>query len=375
MMSTPTAHDTHTVGTPPTLPFNLAEPFGLQSADKAELLVRTLNELTAWHNEHCAAYANMVERMFPSNRPAGSREEVPFLPVRLFKTLELASAPKNQIIKTLTSSGTTGQAVSRIFLDRETSVRQTRVLAAIIASFLGKKRLPMVIIDCADLMKDRTKFNARAAGILGFSVFGRNHHYCLDSDLNLLADNLRSFLDEHRGGPILAFGFTFVVWQGLYQQAQRAGTTFDFGPGSTLIHGGGWKRLLDQRVDNATFKQSMREQLGIERVFNYYGMIEQVGSIFMECEHNHLHAPVFADIVIRDPLTLAPLLPGETGVVQVLSALPTSYPGHSLLTEDLGVLHGEDDCPCGRLGRHFSITGRMPQVEMRGCSDTRIMPT
>lgn len=372
-MNPNTHHDPDRSPEAPALPFDLAQPFGLAACEKQALLLSTLNELTAWHSERCEPYRHMRERMFAAG-PAATREAVPFLPVRLFKSLELSSAPKDQIIKTLTSSGTTGQAVSRIYLDRETSIRQTRVLAAIMASFLGKKRLPMVIVDSPDLVKDRSRFNARAAGILGFSVFGRSHHYCLDDQLALDAAGLEAFLDQHRGTQILAFGFTFVVWQGLYQEAKRAGKRFNFGPGSTLIHGGGWKRLLDQQVDNDTFKNSLREQLGIENVFNYYGMVEQVGSIFMECEHGHLHAPVFADVIIRDPLTLEPVAVGQPGVVQVLSALPTSYPGHSLLTEDMGVLHGEDDCACGRPGRHFSVTGRLPQVEMRGCSDTRIIP-
>lgn len=356
----------------PGLPFDLSQPYGLRAADKRTMLLQALNELTQWHREHGAPYRQMVDRLFP---PAGARtlDTVPYLPVRLFKTLDLQSAPKSAIVKTLTSSGTTGQAVSRIYLDRETSMRQTRVLAAIMAAFLGKQRLPMVVVDSPDLLKDRTRFNARAAGILGFSVFGRSHFHCLDKDLQLDPDGLEAFLEKFRPDRVLAFGFTFVVWQGLYQGALKAGRRFDFGPGSTLIHGGGWKRLQDQQVSNAEFKRRLREQLGIDRVFNYYGMVEQVGSIFMECEHGHLHSPVFADIVVRDPHTLAPLPAGKPGAIQVLSALPLSYPGHSLLTEDMGVWHGEDDCPCGRPGRYFSVTGRLPQVEMRGCSDTRVM--
>lgn len=54
----------------------------------------------------------------------------------------------------------------------------------------------------------------------------------------------------------------------------------------------------------------------------------------------------------------------------MLSLLPRSYPGHSLLTEDMGVLLGEDDCPCGRLGKYVRVTGRVPKAEVRGCSDT-----
>lgn len=348
-------------------------PYDLRAANKSPLLRDALNALTAWHAQHCQSYANMRQRMF-GTAPATCCEDLPWLPVRLFKTQDLMSCEQSSIIKTLTSSGTTGQAVSRIYLDRETSLRQTRALTAIMTSFLGKQRMPMVIVDSAGLLRDRSRFNARTAGILGFSVFGRQHHYCLDSDLRLEIDALKDFLEQHRGTPILAFGFTFVVWQRLLQAVIAQGQKLDFGPGSTLIHGGGWKRLQDQQVDNATFKALLREHLGLERIFSYYGMVEQVGSIFMECEYGHLHAPAFADVIVRDPLTLEPLPPGREGVVQVLSTLPVSYPGHSLLTEDLGVLHGEDDCPCGRHGRYFSVLGRLPQTELRGCSDTRTIP-
>ena len=77
-----------------------------------------------------------------------------------------------------------------------------------------------------------------------------------------------------------------------------------------------------------------------------------------------------ADVLVRDPQTLAPLPMGQPGLLQLLSALPLSYPGHSLLSEDLGVLLGEDDCRCGRQGRYFSVLGRQRGAEVRGCSDT-----
>ena len=52
------------------------------------------------------------------------------------------------------------------------------------------------------------------------------------------------------------------------------------------------------------------------------------------------------------------------------SPMAVSYPGHSLLTEDMGAILGVDDCPCGRKGKYFRIDGRIPQAEIRGCSDT-----
>lgn len=350
---------------------DLAQPFGLAVAEKREALHAELAELTAWHRVQCPPYEAIVSRLFPSEPAA--LEELPFLPVRLFKRLDLMSVPREEVFKTLTSSGTTGQAVSRIYLDRATAAMQTRVLTAIVSDFLGPRRLPMVIVDSAELLRDRTRFNARAAGILGFSPFGHHHHYCLDASLRLDADGLDAYLAAHAGEAMLVFGFTFVVWQGLYEAAVRLGRRFTFGPGSTLIHGGGWKRLADRRIDNDVFKARVREVSGIKRILNYYGMVEQVGSIFMECEAARLHAPVFADVIVRDPVTLRPLPNGEPGVLQVLSTLPRSYPGHSLLTEDVGVVLGDDDCPCGRLGRTFAVHGRLPEAELRGCSDTRVL--
>ena len=43
--------------------------------------------------------------------------------------------------------------------------------------------------------------------------------------------------------------------------------------------------------------------------------------------------------------------------------------GHNILTEDIGKIEGVDDCKCGRKGKYFSIEGRVPGTEIRGCSD------
>ena len=99
-------------------------------------------------------------------------------------------------------------------------------------------------------------------------------------------------------------------------------------------------------------------------------MAEQTGCIYMECPCGHLHASIWSDVIFRRPSDFGIREPGEYGLIQVLSLLPRSYPGHSLLTEDMGVLLGEDDCPCGRLGKYFTVTGRAPRAEVRGCSDT-----
>ena len=84
----------------------------------------------------------------------------------------------------------------------------------------------------------------------------------------------------------------------------------------------------------------------------------------------HLHTSVYSDIIIRRAHDFSIADIGEKGIIQVLSILPYSYPGHSLLTEDEGILLGEDNCSCGRFGKYFKIVGRLQNAEIRGCSDT-----
>lgn len=344
------------------------QPFHLLQSEKEKKLLNNLNELTQFHTENCKEYAQMLIKTKQCVE-ATKLTDIPYLPVQLFKLLNLKSIPDNKVTKILTSSGTTGQQVSKIYLDKETAISQTKTLVDVMQPILGSKRLPMVILDTKSVLKNRTSFSARGAGILGFANFGRKHFYALNDDMTLDLEGLQQFLQQYKEQKILLFGFTFMIWQYVFKRLQQEETIIDFGD-SVLIHGGGWKKLKDEAVDTQIFNQSLMQQMGIREIHNYYGMVEQIGSIFVECSCGYLHAPSYADIVIRDPITFEPLGVGDEGIIQVLSELPKSYPGHSLLTEDIGTIHGIDNCSCGWKGKYFSVAGRIPKAELRGCSDT-----
>lgn len=348
-------------------------PYGLDSACKNKVMLEAMRQLTQWHAQQCANYQQVMKTLQVAPARLERLEVVPYLPVRLFKEFELLSVPRDEVFKTMTSSGTSGQQVSKIFLDRATASMQTKVLSRLMTDLLGKKRVPMLVIDSPSVLKDRLAFSARGAGILGFSMFGVDVTYALDNNMQLDVDALESFLARHPEGPIFLFGFTFMIWQYFVQPLLKIGSRLPLDRG-ILLHGGGWKKLQDQAVDNDQFKQSLHEVAGLTRVVNYYGMVEQTGSLYMECERGHLHAPVFSDVIVRRVKDFAPAAFGEQGVIEVLSMLPGSYPGHALLTEDRGTILGEDDCPCGRLGKYFHVHGRLALAEVRGCSDTHEAP-
>lgn len=344
-------------------------PYSLDKKEKADLLNRELNAITILHYENCSEYKRMLDAVNYDPYNATEYSNMPFLPVSLFKEFELKSVAPEDVFKTMTSSGTTGQAVSKIFLDKDTASLQQKVLVKIVESFTGVKRCPMLIIDCPSVVKDRKMFSARGAGIIGFSIFGTDKTYALTDDMQLDIEAIESFLERHKGERILMFGFTFMIWQHFYKELLKSERKWNF-ENAILIHGGGWKKLVSEAVSKADFKAKLEEVCGIKEVHDYYGMVEQTGTIYMECEKGHLHASIFSDIFMRRPSDFSKCDFGEKGIVQVVSILPKSYPGHSLLTEDEGILLGEDDCPCGRKGKYFDIIGRIKNAEIRGCSDT-----
>lgn len=328
-------------------------------------LLTGLNELTALHRERCEAFNNICARLHPRGHLAQNLADVPYIPVGLFKSLDLRSVPEEEIHRVMRSSGTSG-ATSKIYLDEATADSQADVLSEIMTYWLGPKRRPMLIIDTKSILRGSGRDSARAAAVVGMMRFGGAHHFALDDAGNLEVEALTDWLLRHADSQIFVFGFTFLIWSKLLPVAEEAGLDLSH---ATLFHGGGWKRLEDEAVSPHEFNATLKRSCGLDDIRNYYGMIEQVGSIYVESGDGILIPPRYADVLIRDPMTLEPLPPGEEGMIQVLSVLPRSYPGHSILTEDLGVVV-DNPYDRQRLGPWgLRVNGRLPRAETRGCSD------
>uniref|UniRef100_UPI00356A2CC1 LuxE/PaaK family acyltransferase n=1 Tax=Enterocloster aldenensis TaxID=358742 RepID=UPI00356A2CC1 len=349
--------------------FLAIRPYSLGSYEKKKMFGEWLTKLTEYHRQNCIPYERLLNAMDVQPDRKMEEEEIPMLPINLFKNMELKSIAPERIFKIVTSSGTEGQEVSRIYLDTDTARYQQIALANIGEDFWGGQRIPFLVIDSPDVLKKREMFSARGAGILGFSIFSSRICYALDREMRLDIDGVEAFLEQHKGKKILVFGFTYMIWKYLYKVLASQGKKLDLTNG-ILVHGGGWKKLENQSVSSEEFKDRISQVTGISRIHNYYGMAEQTGCIYMECSCGNFHASVYSDIITRRPDDFSPCSYGEKGIIQVLSPLARSYPGHSILTEDEGILQGADDCPCGRLGKYFKVTGRIRQAQVRGCSDT-----
>jgi phenylacetate-coenzyme A ligase PaaK-like adenylate-forming protein len=317
-------------------------------------------------------YKRYVQQWPIAVEQASEIYQLPYLPVSLFKSdASLNLVADDKIFRILFSSATTGTKPSRIPLDRETTKRMTKGTLSIMADFIGSQRRPYLVIDLEKTNARDAQLSARAAAIRGLQPFASETHYFLSGeDETLNIDELVAYADKNKGTDVLIYGFTYLIWSKLVEPLKKRGINLGL-ENAFVVHSGGWKKLVSMAVDKPHFNDQLAQVVGCSeaRIIDYYGMVENLGVIYPDCPHGNKHVAGFADVCIRSPLTLEPVEPGETGIVQVSSMLPSSFPGYCLLTEDLAQVVSYEKCPCGRPGLAFRFAGRIPKAEIRGCGD------
>lgn len=353
----------------------LGPPFAREPGERHAKLLAVLQAELSYAIERHVPLRRYVEAWPVDYRGAQRIADLPYLPVGVFKAdPPLALVSPEAIVRTLASSATTGQTPSRVVLDTETSRRMVKGVTSIIRDFIGPMRRPYLVIDTPESLLGGAQLGARSAAIQGLRSFATDITCCLQSDadgqLRLDERALLAFAEQVGNADALVYGFTYVIWQHFVLPLRARGITLRM-PNVRLLHSGGWKRLQDQAVPREAYAGGVASVFGCtaERIVDFYGMVENVGIIYPDCEHGNKHVPAFAEVIVRDPLTLEPVQIGAQGLVQVCSALATSFPGFTVLTDDIAEIIRYDGCPCGRRGTCFRFVKRVPKAEVRGCGN------
>lgn len=340
-------------------------PFSISKRKKNIFYSKFQKMLFYHHYKYCKEFKRISDLLFLKPNKNSDLEDLPFLHVNLFKKFNLRTNYNNNNHKIYTSSGTTGKNLSKISLDKKTSLLQSVILKNIFSELIKDRENTILFVENEKILTSEKKFSARGAAISGFIQLVNNYHFLLDKKGQLKIDFLKKILKKKKN--IIFFGFTSDIWIYLLKELNKKNIKFKKN-NALLIHGGGWKRLEDKNISKNHFNSFSKKILGIKRSINYYGMIEQTGSVFLECSEGYFHSSIYSEIFIRDK-NLKILPNYKTGLIQTMSLIPHSYPGHNILTEDQGYIVGTDSCKCGKLGKYFVLTNRVKDTEMRGCSD------
>ncbi|HEA66433.1 MAG TPA: hypothetical protein ENI07_06395 [Desulfobacterales bacterium] len=353
----------------------MKEVYSLDRAHKSSLLIEVLRKVAHHHYNNCQPYQNFCKKRRFNYDKWQQIEELPYLPASIFKDALLLSIPENKIFRTISSSATTSGRSSRIALDKETSRRQSKCFNKVVLNRLGNKRRKFIVIDTPESVGRNRQVTARSSTIRSLLFCAGKTHTCLeeiDGKFNLDDDKFDKLLLEAENAKeeIIIFGFTYILYSVVVRKLLEKKMKYKL-KGSKIIHIGGWKKLESEKVSPKKLIADCSDVFGVNKgdVVDFYGFTEQSGMIYPTCEAGVRHVPIWGEVVVRDQLSLNPMRIGEEGLLQFITPIQTSYPGHSVLTEDVGCITGIDDCSCGRKGKTFKVLGRAKQAEIRGCGD------
>jgi phenylacetate-coenzyme A ligase PaaK-like adenylate-forming protein len=347
-------------------------PFSLREDEKAPLFLAAMKEAITHHYNNCSMYRKFCEKRDFRPEKIDTVEDIPFLPVDLFKHVRLVSVKERDIGRTVHSSSTTTGTPSSVYLDEKTMKRQTTTMNAIVSEFIGKKRRDFMFIDSPKTIKSaHGELSSRATTMRGFLPFSRKAFYLLNDKLEIDEKALQHTL-EHVGPNPLIYGFTYIIYNAVKSGSHLQEKISQAVKNPVIIHSGGWKKLADMKVEKKHFNMEVSEFFNTapENVLDMYGMMEHLGITYIDCPCGHKHVPVYSDVIIRDVNTFKPVGVGKEGFIQLLTPIPHSYPGVSIISSDIGAVLGRDDCKCGRPGKYFVFRKRAPASEKRGCGDT-----
>lgn len=348
-------------------------PFDFDESKRGDIFYKAMLSAVDYHIKNCKIFKKWCLALnIKSSKDLNSIEDIPFFPNMIFKKINLLSTQSDY--RTILSSGTSGQEKSKIYLDNENSRRQRIVLAKILNKILGNKRLPFLISD-VDPFKSNSnnEINARVAGMTGYLLGSSSKEYVLKSgnknEIILNIEKLEKLVNSYNNQdiPVVIIGYTFMIYEKIISYMKENKIRLKLPKNSFLIHFGGWKKLEDKKIDKIKLTKSINKFLGIkiDNIVDIYGFTEQLGTIYPSFGLNNNKVPAYSQILIRDMKTLKVLPYGKKGFIHFLSPLPTSYPGISILNDDVGRITKKIN---GKV--EFEILKRIDNFEQRGCGDT-----
>lgn len=295
--------------------------------------------------EHNPVYRKFVDLLNVQPANIQDIEEIPFLPVELFKTKDIYLDSLPQPEQIFYSSGTTGQQQSRhliydLGLYEQSCLTTFRkfygdpsdyCILALLPSYLEQSHSSLVYMT--ELLIQRSGHS-----LSGFYL----------NDYKALSETLEEL--RNQGTNIFLFGVSFALWELAEQYPLDLS-------GSIIMETGGMKGRRKELV-RQEFHNILKDAFNVSTIHSEYGMTELLSQAYATGD-GHFQCPPWMKIVIRDPydpLSINPI--GQTGGINIID-LANLYSCSFIQTSDLGKIHTEGS---------FEVLGRFDESDIRGCN-------
>ena len=217
--------------------------------------------------------------------------------------------------------------------------------------------------------------SARYAGMSGYLLASKETNYLFKlnnkNQLEVNHDTVKKLNSIIEKQPIVIIGYTYIIYDHLIRNKEIKLQNSLCNKNTKLVHFGGWKKLHNNKITKQEFNNQAITKFKIDanNIMDIYGFSEQLGSIYVSNGNGGCKVSNYSHILIRDPKTLKVVEDGQVGFMQFLSILPLSYPGISILNDDIGYISKRTfEKNVEKI--EFKVHSRLDKLELRGCGDT-----
>jgi hypothetical protein len=273
-------------------------------------------------------------------------EEIPFLPIQLFKNNKVVTELDWKAAKIFTSSGTTGQITSSHHIRDPYRYRDNTELG--FEQFYGPLRDYCILALLPSyLEREGSSLVDMAGHFINRSRYAQSGFF-----LNNYDDLVKILEQNHEEKiPTLLLGVTFALWD-LAEQYN-----LDLSDNTIVMETGGMKGRRKE-ITRAELHEILTKRFNVPHIHSEYGMTEMLSQGYSK--GNGLFYPCATLRVltreVNDPFCI--LRPKQTGALNIID-LANLDSCCFLATDDLGVVYADGS---------FEVKGRLDDSDLRGCN-------
>jgi phenylacetate-coenzyme A ligase PaaK-like adenylate-forming protein len=346
----------------------------LSSSERDQLFIEAVKENYAFQIEKQPFIKYLAEQKnfsIDSLNTIDDLHKIPPLFVGIMKIHQFCNFPENEIAMVLTSSGTKGQKTQSYF-DAASLNRLSAMALACFKNAGWTSDIPAhFFVMGYDISEEKNLgtswsnnqlLSTAPAKTVNWTIL-KNENGEFEFDYVHWAIKVIELAED---APIRLTGFPAFMFQ-LAQEIARVKPDFKAKPGSFITAGGGWKNHKGTPMKHREFAEIMEKNMGIESgsIRDIFGMAEH-GIPYCSCSAGNYHVPVYARLLIRDPLSLNILNDEQEGLMNLITPYNMAQPNLSVLATDLAVI--KENCPCGVHGKYISSIRRGGISKNRGCA-------
>lgn len=272
-------------------------------------------------------------------------QDIPFLPIEFFKTHNVIASAE-EIQKTFTSSGTTGQQTSKHHVT-DISIYEQSYLKGFEHFYKNIEDYCVLALLPAYLEREGSSLVYMANDLIKRSKHAKSGFYL--NNLSELAELISEL--ENQGQKTLLIGVSFALLDIVEQ--------YQFQLKHTIIMETGGMKGRRKEMIRTELHEILKKGFGVEHIHSEYGMTELLSQAYSK-GNGIFECPPWMHIQLRnteDPLAKITVL-GKTGGINVID-LANINSCSFIATQDLGKLHPNNT---------FEILGRFDNSDIRGCN-------